>query len=518
MSEQKSEHNIERAEISAHDLKQAAVSGVRWTTAASITTEAFSLVAAIALARLLSPSEFGQAVVALIFVPLAVILTFEGFGSALVQRKVIHSSHVSSAMLASTITGVALTAATLLLAGPVGGPLFGDASAELLRLISPVFVLGGVSAVSRGLLLRRLDFRRISVIEMTSLACGAAGAVGMAVGGLDAKAIVLGALLASLVTAVLLMASVRPPLPRWHRTPLREVMGFGLPASAAGLTYVAITNATLVVAAARLASAQVGLYWRAFQLGVVYQDKISGIMMRLAFPVYSRTSNLDELRRFHERATRIHAAVLLPLLSLLIVTAPDLVPWVFGERWAPAVEPVQVLCVAGMIAGILTGYPQIMLAAGRPRALFGFNLFLLGLYALTSWIAAPHGITALALTVVGVHVVMIVAVYAVLFRRLLGMPVGRLVTDLLPGVACSLALLAVSFPLAELLRGADAPVPVLVLVVGAVGGLAYITALRGFFRVVWDDVVQLAVRLLPTDSLGAGLRTRLAAARAIGGA
>ena len=113
---------------------------------------------------------------------------------------------------------------------------------------------------------------------------------------------------------------------------------------------------------------------------MIYQEKISGIMIRLAFPVYSRTTDLKELRRFHERATRIHAAVLLPLLTLLIVTAPDLVPWLFGERWAPAVEPVQILCVAGMIAAILTGYPQIMLAAGKPRALLVFNVFLLALY------------------------------------------------------------------------------------------------------------------------------------------
>ena len=116
-------------------------------------------------------------------------------------------------------------------------------------------------------------------------------------------------LIATFAIAVLLLVPVPPPMPRFHREALRDVAGFGLPASAAGVTYVAVSNATIAVAAARLIAAQVGLYWRAFQLGVVYQDKISGIMMRLAFPIYSRTSDLDELRRFHERATRIHAAV-----------------------------------------------------------------------------------------------------------------------------------------------------------------------------------------------------------------
>jgi O-antigen/teichoic acid export membrane protein len=491
------ERDLEQADLSTDELKQAAVAGVRWTTAARIGIEVVTLAAAVVLARLIAPAGFGEAVVPLIFVPLAVILTFEGFGSALVQRKTIGRNHVEAAMLASLATGIVLTVATLALAEPVGKPLFGAGTAELLMMISPVFLLAGACAVSRSLLWRRLDFRRVSLIEMVALAASAVAAVVLAVAGFDAEAIVLGALVGSAITAGLLFAAAPPPFPRWHRGALGEIMGFGLPASTAGLTSVAITNATLAVAAVRLTPSQVGLFWRAFQLGVIYQEKISGIMIRLAFPVYSRTSDLDELRRFHERATRIHAAVLLPLLSLLIVAAPDLVPWLFGERWAPAVEPVQILCGAGMIAAILTGYPQIMLAAGRPRALLAFNVFLLALYVAASWIVAPYGIAALAWAVVGVHVVLLVSVYAVLFRLVLDIPVRRLVTDLFPAAASSVLMLAVANPVAELLRNADAPILLLLATVGVVGAWAYLAALYSLFPAVWGDVAQLTKRVLP---------------------
>lgn len=508
------------AELSDDSLKEAAVSGVRWTTLSRVAIEIVSFAAAVALARLIPPSGFGEAVVPLIFVPLAVIFTFEGFGSALVQRKSIERGHIEAAMLASLVTGAALTALMIGLARPVGEPLFGESVARLLVMISPVFLLAGIGAVSRSLLWRRLDFRRVSVIEMTSLALGAVASVALAVaGGLDASAIVLGALFGSLVTTVMLLVAVPPPPPLWHRGALREVMAFGLPASGAGLTYVAITNSTLAVAAVRLSSAQVGLFWRAFQLGVIYQEKISGIMVRLAFPVYSRTSDLGELLRFHERATRIHAAVLLPLLALLIVTAPDLVPWLFGSRWAPAVEPVQILCVAGMIAAILTGYPQILLAAGRPRALLGFNVVLLAVYVGASWIAAPRGITALAIAVVGVHVFLLLSVYGVLFRRVLGIPIRRLVTDLRPAVVCSALLLAVAWPAAELMRGAGTPVPLLLAAVGGLGAIVYLCALRSLFPAVWADLDRLIRRVLPapTGALEA-LRPRRAATRGVEGA
>jgi len=146
------DQDFAREELSSEQLKDAAVAGVRWTTAARVGIEVITLASAVVLARLIGPSGFGQAVVPLIFVPLAVILTFEGFGSALVQRKEIGRAHVEAAMLASLLTGVVLTLLTLALAEPVGKPLFGSDTAALLMMISPVFLLAGLCAVSRSLL------------------------------------------------------------------------------------------------------------------------------------------------------------------------------------------------------------------------------------------------------------------------------------------------------------------------------------------------------------------------------
>src|SRR3954453_4373833 len=132
--------------MSQAELKQAAVSGVRWTTAGRIAIEIITFASAVALARLIPPSGFGEAVVPLILVPLAVIFTFEGFGSALVQRKTIERTHIEAAMFASLVTGALLTAAVVLLAQPVGEPLFGAATAHLLVMVSPVFLLAGLGA------------------------------------------------------------------------------------------------------------------------------------------------------------------------------------------------------------------------------------------------------------------------------------------------------------------------------------------------------------------------------------
>ncbi|HEY1358065.1 MAG TPA: oligosaccharide flippase family protein [Thermoleophilaceae bacterium] len=491
----------ERAQAPDQSLVDAAFAGVRWVTFARVGAEVVTFAAAIVLARLVGPSEFGRAAVPLVLMPLAVILTFEGFGSALVQREEIGPAHVESATLTSVAAGLLLSLLTLAVAQPIAAPLFGEGMAELLPLAAPAFFIAGLGAVPRALLWRQLDFRRVSLIEVGSLALGAISSVALALAGLDAEALVLGGVVATAASTLMLVIAVPPPLPRWRPRELREITRFGVPASLAGLLYVGISNADYAVLAIRASSAQVGIYWRAFQLGVSYQEKISGIMMRLAFPVYARTGSLDELRRLHARASRVHAAVIVPLLALLVITAPDLVPWVFGERWAPAALPAQILAFAGMIAAILTGYPQVMLAAGKPRALMIFNVGVLAAYCVLVWFAAPHGLTTVAVAVVGIHVSMLFTVYGVLFRNVLGIPLRRLLADIAPGAVSSCALAAAAVPTLGLMHGLGAPTFFELAAVGLVGAAVYLLALRALFPAAWSDLAMLVRRLRPEGFL-----------------
>jgi O-antigen/teichoic acid export membrane protein len=490
-----------QADPTSEGLLDAAVTGARWLAAARVASDSVQFVVAIALARMITPAEFGHAAIALILVPLAAILTFEGFGSALVQREHITRAHVETATLTSIAAGLLLTALIYVGAPVVAAPLFGDRTAELLQVASPLFAITGISAVPRSLLWRRLEFRAVSLIEMTTLLFGAILSVVLAAAGLDAEAIVLGAVAGAALATILFLALARPAPPRWHGPELREILDFGGPASAAGLLHVAITNVDYTILAARLSAVQVGFYWRAFQLGVVYQDKISGIMMRLAFPVYSRTRDLDQLRHLHERATRVHAAVVVPILAVGIVVQPALVPWLFGEQWRPAVLPGQILCVAGMVAAVLTGFAQVLLAAGRPKPLFRFNICVLAVYAGAVWVTASHGIVAVAIAVVGVYLGMLVAVYGVLFPRVVGIPTGRMVGDLVPAVAGSCAILALGFPLARMLDDASAPPPVIVAAVCITGFAAHVGVLRTFFPAVWSDLSGFTRRLIPASAL-----------------
>jgi O-antigen/teichoic acid export membrane protein len=500
--------------VSDRSLKEATLSGVRWLMLTRVAGETLAFAATIALARLISPAEFGRAAVAIIFVPLASILTFEGFASALVQRETIEERHLRAAALMSVLGGALLTGLAAGLAPLLWRALFGARTAALMGLAAPMFLLAGAGAVPRALLWRALDFRRMGLIDVAGLAAGSALALALALDGLGARALVLGALGQVAIVSLLLYAAAPASLPRWHRGAQREIGAFGAPAAAAGLVDVLFRNIDYAILAARLPAAQTGIYWRAFNLGVVYQDKLSGVMMRLAFPVYSRTSSRAELRALHERATRVHAAVIFPLLASLIVLAPELIPFVLGAAWRPSVAPARILAVAGMAAAILTGYPQVMLALGRPRALLRFNLAMLALYASAIALASGHGLIVVALTAAGVYVAILAGVYGLLLAPHLGVSPRQLLGELGPALAGCAALVGVAEPLRLALAG-GVPSALQIALAGAAGLGAYALALRAVSPAAWRDLRLLSSRVIPKKFLLSGQFTRRGRSAAI---
>jgi lipopolysaccharide exporter len=486
--------------VTRDDLGRAAVSGIRWVGAARVVAESLGFCAAVALARLVSPAAFGHAAVVLIMGQVATILTFEGFGSVLVQRATITPAHVSSAVWLSWLSGLLLSLITLLILPGLLAPIFGSETAGLFRIISPVFLCGGIACVPRAMLQRRLAFRRLAVIEVVSLIVGWAVSVSLAVAGLEAEALVLGTLWMSVMQAALLFQAAPMKPGRVDREATREILRFGGPAALASITEVGRQNADYAVLAAQLPAAAVGIYWRARQLGIEYQDKVSGIMLRMVFPLYSRSGDQETMRAMRERITRLHAVVIFPALSLLIILAPVLVPLVFGPKWTAAIVPTQILAVAGMCTAVLTGYPQLMYAAGHPRRLLVYNLLSLTGFIVTIALAAPYGITVVAIADVAFYLVMLVTVQQFLIGPVLDIPLRSIVSELGPAVIASAALLATGLPVFHALRDNHAGRLLQLLVPTVVGLSTALIVLRVAFRAAWDDVVLVAVRLVPRTS------------------
>jgi O-antigen/teichoic acid export membrane protein len=493
--------------LSRDDLKEATLDGVRWVTLGRVAAEAIALAGSVVLARLVSPSEFGHAVLAIFLFALAGGMPAGSFGSPLVHAETLRPAAVRTALTLSLVSGVLVTALIVVVAPLLTG-LFGARTVTLLQLAAPLFTLYSACAVSQALIQRQLDFRRMAVVDILAVVPSLAASIVAAALGWGGAAIVVGFLVTGLSTLVLSLYWAPPGRPGYDGSEARQILRFGIPLSMSSLLWNASRNVQLAILGARMPAAQVGAFWRASMLGVYYQAKVSAILLRMMFPVLSRARSSDEIHAFRARMVQVHTTLLFPFLGLLVVIAPVLIPLFYGPEWQAAVVPTQILAAAGAATVVGTGTGPLMMAIGRADALMRYDLVYLVVFAAAVLLAAGSGITVVAI-VVSVHaLVFLVIQQYFLAQRLAGVPLVDTVTESLPALVGCLGLVGIALPVELGLRAVNVPDVVVLVVTTAAGGLAYALAVRTLFPTNWRDLALVAGRVFPAHRLATVARAR----------
>jgi len=488
------------------DLREAAVRGVRWVALSRPIIEVLLLASMVVMARLISPAEFGHFAVAIAVSELAILIPSQGVGAALVQRAEVTRKHLQAGMALSILAGVGLALIVFVLAGLLVEPIFGERTAFLVRLVTPGFVLAGLTAVPLAVLTRELQFRLLSLLDVINTTVRAVASLALALAGLEADSMIYGGLIAGALSLVIVWVRAPAPGPWLHRRESQELLEYGAPAALAGMSWVGFRNCDYAIVGARLGAVQAGLYFRAYTLAVEYQKKISLVMGQVGFPVLARAASPEEMDGLRSQMARLLTVTMFPLLALLAILAPSVIPWVFGEPWRDAVVPTQVLAVGGAATLAIDAVGAVLMATSRARAMLGYGWAHFAVYAGAVLVVAPLGLTAVATAAAVVHVAFLVAAYWLMLRGTGRSTLRCLWGDVGPATTACLGLAAVGIPLAMALSAAGAPAPVMLVVVSGAGGLAYLVTLRVLHPRTWRGLLTFVVRVVPVDRLRAAAR------------
>lgn len=487
--------SLTRSELRARTLR-----GLRWTVIARPVSEVVLLGSTVVLAHLISPAEFGRYAIAAIAGSLAGIPR-AGVSAALVQRKTVGKQHLQAASGLALLIGVSLVALILIAASVIVVPLYGTRTAEFVRLTAPLCFVVAAGTVSAGILLRRMAIRRLGIIEVASTMVRVAATIAMAIAGFNGFALVLGWLIGEVAELMLLCISAPPPAPYMRREPTRELLAFSVPASIASSGWFFFRNCDYAIIGARLGALSAGLYFRAYTLGVEYQKKVSQVMATVGFPMMARAQSPGEMNELRIRMVRVLTMVMFPLLALLAIEAPVLVPWLFGQRWAPAVLPTQILAVGGASTLVIDGAGATLMASGRKRAVMGFGWGHFVAYGLTVFAIAPLGITAVAIAASVVHTLFLLVSYVLMTHGSHERPLGRLWQDVKPAVVSCVALVALAVPVSSALRSAHVTTVPYLTAVAVVGAAAYLLTMQICFPVHLRSLRRFAGQLMPHGPL-----------------
>ena len=403
------------------DLGRQALRGGIVSVAMQYGNAVLQILAAVVLARLLTPADFGLVAIITVLTSFAPLLIDFGLGDATTQRKTITPGQVSSLFWLSSGVGLSVALA-LAAASPLIASLYHQPALEPIALCTGVtFVLWGASNQHLALLRRTMQFGRIAGIQLLGSLGGIAVGIAVALAGWGYWALVARPIAnsACVVVGAWLGCRWRPGPPTFDAE-TKSMIRFGLHVVGFSVTY------NVAKSVDRIA---LGLFYRPEQVGY-YQNAVtlyeSSIFQALAqvhtvgSAALSRLqSNVAALRQKYATALSALAFFVMPAAAILSVTAEDVTVFMLGEKWRPAGSLLRIIALRGIPQVIEGSQGWLHLSIGRADRWRNWGVVSLASQVVAVLAGLPFGTTGVAIA--SVIATALISVPSVMYA---GRPIG----------------------------------------------------------------------------------------------
>jgi len=356
------------------------LSGATWTVLQMVVSRLISFLVSLILARVLLPEHFGIVGMAVVFTGLFSAIGDLGLGAALIQFKedLLKQIHLDTAFWLSLLFNTVVFILLAAVIAPLGVRFYDE---QILRLVIPVMgmsiLFSPFSLIHRILLTRELRFKALSIIAVYSALGAGTAAVALALSGAGVWSIVIQTVLASLLPIPVLWRTTRwTPRFRFSRQAFHEIFGFSLyDALQRTLSYLSRNVDTLLVGK-MLGSELLGFYSFAYTLTDVFRQHLMSVLNKVMFPVYGQLQeDIRAVKRNYLRVVKYNTLLITPIMLLLIYFAGEVIPLFFGEKWLPAVVPVQAMAAASIIHAVGGTSDSVLKGLGRFKLNFRITAF-----------------------------------------------------------------------------------------------------------------------------------------------
>jgi PST family polysaccharide transporter len=455
-------------------------------------SQVFRWAATILTARILLPSDYGIAGLAMVVIGFLHHVAEFGIGSAIIQQKSLPEKTIRYVGGASVIIALMMAVAMVAFA-PVAVWFFDQPA---LRAVLPVMslrlLIDAYCVVPRSVLARDLDFRRLSIFEGLESLLMAAVTVGMAWSTRSYWSFIAGNLAGGVAFAIMANRAVRmtPVIP----TSLGDVLPqlrFGSNVLVSRLSWYVYSNADFAVVGRVMNATTLGLYSQAWNIAAVPAEKLSGMIFRVGPSVLaSARARPGEMRRYYLMLLRGIGLVTFPVAVGLSLVSRELVSALLGPNWLGSVPVLQLLALFFGVRSVAALGPMTIIASGEPRVERNNSLILMFLLPPLFLIGSRWGIVGVAATWLLSYPLLFAFLGQRWVLRRLEIPVTVFLRELWPPFSGAVIMAGV-----VLLAGHALPegTPELgrLLILSAVGAATYFLALRIFHRQVLDAGLRL---------------------------
>ncbi|SEM70259.1 lipopolysaccharide biosynthesis protein [Nitrosomonas marina] len=470
------------SQFPAVDIKAKVLSGLRWTISARFASQLISWMATIFVIRLLNPEDYGLLAMATVFISFLVLLNTLGLDAPLVQKKDL--TEEERRRIFGVIIVANLTIFTgLFLSAPFIASFFDEPSlTAIVRVLSTTFLIDIFMTLPLATLDREIAFKHRSIIEFVTTIVSSLSTLALAYYGFGVWSLVYGSLLSHLLKTIgLNLIAPSWCKPDFSLTGLKSLFLFGsFVTLERGLWHIHSESDKLI--GGRIMGADLlGYFAVASHLASFPIQKLSSLIQSIAFPAFSKAKQItDKTGIYFLKASQVASVITFPVFLGISCIAPELVKIFLGEKWEPAILPLQILVLVMPFRALGNIITPLLWGIGMPRVSATNLLIAAIVMPIAFLIGSQWGPVGLSLCWILVFP-FIYLVYLVRTCPLIGIKITDCLKTITGPMISSILMYLCVTSINPYLFGSSGDIPHLMQLI-AIGAVTYLSVMLAFFR------------------------------------
>ncbi len=427
-------------------LKEKTAKGLFWGGISNFVQQVIGMAFGIAIARILSPDDYGLVAMLAIFTAVANTVMDSGFTTALVNRKTIEHKDYNAVFWFNVFIAFGIYV-LLFFAAPWIARFYNQpVLVSLSRVLFLTFIISATGVAHNALLLKKIMAKQRGIIDMAAVfGSGAIGLI-LALNGLAFWGLVIQQL-----SQVLIIVVLRWRLSPWRPTfefdwaPLREMFGFSVKV---------FLGAIVGVISANLFSVILGRYYRETETGYYSQGRkwatlgisvLSGMFVGVVQSVLVEASDSRErLINVSRRLLRFGSLVTFPLMLGLAFVAKEFILLTIGAKWTGSIVYLQLFCLWGCFSFLEIIYVYLLLSIEKPTENLYIDIAMCTSQLMGIIIVAQFGTLVMISTYILIRILSIFARHYFAYKSI-NIRLITIIKDIFPYVATAILSILVTW-------------------------------------------------------------------------
>lgn len=384
---------------SRRDLDRTLFHGIAWTALGRWIAQAFSWVATLYVARILTPSDYGLVAMATIPIGLARLIEDLGLDAIILQDRSLTKQQLERLTGAALLLSIVLMMLFISLSLPISIYFREPQVAMIVSVLSLTFIFDAAQVLPRALLQRDLQFRTLAWINGVQVTVSASAMVLTARGGWTYWSLVINTLVGyGLVTIILYLH--RPFIPAWPREiqQLTRPLISGWQMLISRFAYYGYSSADSTIIGRYLGKEALGIFGFATTFAALPVREVTSLMSGVVPGVFSAVQKDKlELRRYFFLLTEAVSYLAFPAALGLAVTADDFVRLALGDTWDGVITPLRLLCLYMAIYSSQALLSHVLLWTGHFSTNMWLSILTLTILPACFYIGSNYGLIGVAI-------------------------------------------------------------------------------------------------------------------------